>query len=341
MKTEHVQWGIIGTSPVAGRFIEGLAKVPQARLCRVAGSSPEKARAFAGQTGHNGIGGRLDELLVDPAVDIVYIASPTRLHKEHALSCLQAGKSVLCEKPFTSASGDFKEIVRLAKEKGLFCMEGMWLRFNPLVQRVSELVRSGALGEIRMVRAECGYAVSPERLRDPCRGPVWDYGVYGLSLLQMLLGQPEKMVVTGNRAKDDPQPGSVSVALSYENATASLIHSVHAELSNQAEIVGTKGRLVLGPPFFGPSWIRSTVPLFGGSRFSGRIGPVLDSLRGEPVSNHRFQQTGAPWAGFAGEASEATRAVMEERCESPIQPLADTLGAIELAESIQQALRSA
>lgn len=341
MKAERVHWGIIGTSTVAKRFVEGLAKVPGAELARIAGSTDEKGRRFAAQIGHIASGGGLDALLADPAIDIVYIASPTRLHKEHALACLHAGKSVLCEKPFTASSDGFREITGLAGKKGLFCMEGMWMRFNPLIQRVSELARAGALGEIRTVSAECGYAVSTDRLRDPCRGPVWDYGVYGLSLLQMLLGQPEKMVAVGNGPKDDPQAGTVSIALSYEKATASLTHSVHAELNNQAEIVGTKGRLVLGPPFFGPSWIRSTVPLFGGSRFSGRIGPVLDSLRGHPVSNHRFQQTGDPWAGFAGEASEATRAVMEKRCESPIQPLAETLAAIELAESIKKACRSA
>lgn len=329
----QIGWGIVGTSPVSLRFCSQLKSVGEASIRHVVGSNREKAESFSKQLAIPRHADKLDALLEDESVSIIYIATPTRLHVEQARVCLEAGKSVLCEKPFSTDPEALRSLQKLAAQRGLFCMEGMWMRFNPLVQQARELVNSNALGKIRLIRASVGYAGGENRLVDPQRGPAWDYAVYALSLFQFILGPPN---TSPSISGFQNGRGSFSASLAWpeSGAVLSLSASVECELANEAEVIGSKGRLILGAPFFGPSRLWSSNPLFSAPRLSGPGVRILEAFAGKPVLQTRFQQLADPWSGFLGQAREATRCVAEGKQESALMPLEESIAVIGWARKL-------
>ncbi|MGW2538669.1 Gfo/Idh/MocA family protein, partial [Streptomyces sp. NPDC001499] len=182
-----VRWGVLATGGIAARFTEDLLAMPDgAEVVAVASRTEASARAFAERFGIERAYGSWAELVADDAVDVVYVATPHSAHREAAGLALEAGKHVLCEKAFTLNAREARELAGLARERGLFLMEAMWTYCNPLVRRITELVRDGAIGEIRTVQADFGFAGTfgaEHRLRDPALGggALLDLGVYPVS----------------------------------------------------------------------------------------------------------------------------------------------------------------
>ena len=131
-----IGWGICSTGKIATAFARDLALVPGATLAAVGSRSVESAAAFAREHGHDSTRahGSVEELAADPSVDVVYVASPHTLHPVHARAALEAGKAVLCEKPLTLNARQSQALVDLARERGVFFMEAMWMACNPVVQ---------------------------------------------------------------------------------------------------------------------------------------------------------------------------------------------------------------
>ncbi len=181
-----VRWGILATGKIAGSFARDLALLPECEIAAVGARRQESADAFAAEHGAAAAYGDYRALVEDPAVDVVYVATPHALHREHVELAFEAGKPVLCEKAFTLDAADAEHLVALAREKDLFLMEAMWMRCNPLVRRLQQLVATGALGEVRQVRADLGFVVDKpptDRLLDPALGggALLDMGVYPLT----------------------------------------------------------------------------------------------------------------------------------------------------------------
>ena len=140
-----MRWGILATGKIAGGFAENLALLPDAEIAAVAARRLEPARSSP----HDTAPGRrtaATELVADPDVDVVYVATPHALHHEHVLLALEAGKPVLCEKAFTLNEAQAVELVAAARERGLFLMEAMWMRCHLLVRRLQQLLGTGELG---------------------------------------------------------------------------------------------------------------------------------------------------------------------------------------------------
>ena len=138
--------------------------------------------------------------MADNDVDIVYVASPHDRHREHSLACLSAGRALLCEKPFACTAEEAREVIDLARRSRRFCMEAMWMRFHPLLLRVRSIVRSGELGNIRLLTADFGYPTPfdpANRFFDPGQGggALLDRGVYLISLSHFLFGAPRRLLV--------------------------------------------------------------------------------------------------------------------------------------------------
>ncbi len=191
-----IAWGILGTGRIAGNFAADLALLPDAELVAVGSRSEATAQSFAGRFGAPHAHGSYEALAADPAVEVIYIATPHPLHAENMKLCLRAGKAVLCEKPFTLNAREAEEVIALAREQKLFLMEAMWTRFLPAVVRARELIEQGAIGEVRLLLADFGFraAFDPHhRLFDPQLGggALLDLGVYCVSLASMLFGPPD------------------------------------------------------------------------------------------------------------------------------------------------------
>ena len=171
---EPVRWGFLATGKIARSVAADLALVPSARLVAVGARRRESAEAFVAE---HAPGARAHasyaDLVADPDVEVVYVASPHALHLEHARMAIEAGKHVMCEKPLTLNTRDAEEMVRLARQHGVFLMEAMWTACHPVVRELRDRLRTGEFGTPRQLRAELGFVVSAgpdDRLLDPALG---------------------------------------------------------------------------------------------------------------------------------------------------------------------------
>ncbi|WP_117161822.1 Gfo/Idh/MocA family protein [Paraliobacillus sp. X-1268] len=245
--TNKLKWGILATGGIAATFAKDLAYVDNGESYAVGSRNLEHAKKFADEHGASIAYGSYQELAEDPDVDVIYVATPHPYHKENVLTCLRAGKAVLCEKPFTVNTAELEELIIFAREKQLFLMEAMWTRFLPAIQKVREWLDDDKIGEVQLVKADFGFRApwDPEwRLLNPKLGggALLDAGIYPVSFASMVFGaNPEKIMSTveiGETGVDE----RFSMLLKYQNGkTASLNGAIRLSLTNEATIHGTKG----------------------------------------------------------------------------------------------------
>src|SRR3954470_13528376 len=155
---QEIRWGIVGPGRIAQSVVNDFAVVDGARVAAVASRSLDRARAFADRHGVERAHGSYAEILADPDVDVLYVATPHSQHHAIAVAALRAGKALLVEKSFTATTPGATEVVELARKTGVFVMEAMWTRFQPAVVALRELIADGAIGDVRSVQADLGVA---------------------------------------------------------------------------------------------------------------------------------------------------------------------------------------
>lgn len=250
-------WGVIATGGIAHAVTADMVKAGVTVLA-VSSRDIAKARAFAEHFGIERAYGSYHDLLADPDVDIVYVATPHAQHPEVVLAALDAGKHVLCEKAFALTVADAERMVERARSKNLFLMEAMWTRFNPLIQKVEQAVRAGEIGEVRMIRADFGFRHAfddNDRLwaKDAGGGATLDLGVYPVALTHQLLGVPARIHAHGSLAPSEVD-ADAGILLAYDNGAHALLScSLVANTGARAEIVGTGGRIEIVDPMFNPT----------------------------------------------------------------------------------------
>ncbi|MER7458934.1 Gfo/Idh/MocA family oxidoreductase [Micromonospora sp. NPDC126480] len=312
------RWGILATGHIAGRFAEDLKLVPDAELVAVGSRTAESAERFAHRHGVPRAYASWAELAADPDLDVVYVATPHAAHHEAALTCLRAGRAVLLEKPFTLDLATSRELVETAHAAGVFLMEAMWMRVNPLIRQVCELVAEGAIGTVTSVRGDFGAAgpFPPEhrmRARALGGGALLDLGVYPLGLAHLLLGMPDHVHAW---AKISPEgvDENTGIILGYDSgAVATLSCGIVGATALTASITGTGGRIDLPEPFYRP-----------GSATLHRPGAEPEVLTTELVGN-----------GYQYEAVEVQRCLAEGRLESRLVPHSATLEVMALLDGIR------
>jgi predicted dehydrogenase len=255
-----IKWGILAPGHIARGFVTGLKVIEGAELYAVASRSYEKALNFAQEFGFQKIYGNYDELADDPDVDVIYIATPHHLHFANTLLCLQKGKPVLCEKPFTINSKQLEILVKTARENKVFLMEAIWTRFLPGIKNTVDLIRSGHIGQIKMLNADFGFKATynPEsRLFNPVLGggSLMDIGIYPVFLSLLLLGYPKEIEALATNAPTGVDE-SVSIVFSYENGALASLHCTFAtHTATDANIYGDKGKIHIKHQWFRPSGI--------------------------------------------------------------------------------------
>jgi predicted dehydrogenase len=314
-----VRWGILATGAMAAAFAAELEQLPDAELVAVGSRSGASARRFAERYGVPRAHGSWAELAADPDVDVVYVATPHSAHHVATALCLEAGKHVLCEKPFTINSGEAAGLVALARARGLFLMEAMWTYCLPAVRRTVELIRDGAIGDVRCVQADLGFVAPPEpthRLRDPAAGggALLDVGVYPVSLAHLILGAPDH-VAAWARLTPDGVDETTGVLLGYDSGAVTTLNcSIAAESPMAASISGTKGRIDLPNGFFFAK------------------GFTLHRRGSEPEEFHFPSSQGL---GYHCEAAEVMRCLRAGETESPLVPLEGTLAVMATLDTIR------
>jgi predicted dehydrogenase len=306
--TADIRWGVVGPGRIAEKVVEDFPVVDGARAVAVASRSLDRARAFAARHGIERAHGSYAEILADPEVDVLYVATPHPQHHAIALGALRAGKALLIEKAFTATTAGAAEIVDLARETGVFVMEAMWTRFQPAVVALRDLVADGAIGEVRSVQADLGVAREydpSDRLFDPALGggALLDLGVYVVSFAQMLLGTPERVVAAGSLFPSGVDAEATLLLDHADGRTATLTTSLRNALPGQARVFGTTGWIDVLPRFHHPTTI------------------VLHRAGAEPETITRPTLG----AGYAHELVEVVECLRAGGTESAVMPLADTL----------------
>lgn len=254
--TKAFNWGVIGPGLIAERFAQSLPYVEGACLYAVASRSSERAEQFARTYSANRTYSDYDDLVQDTHVDAVYIATPHRFHYQQIKLCLEAGKSVLCEKPLTVNAKEAQELVALAQSKGVFLMEAMWSPFLPVFQQLSAWVESGQIGKIKLMQSSFGFAVD----RDPngrylnhdvAGGVLLDMGVYNVALSQWLVRRYPEQVLAQGYIGETRVDEMISATLDYGDGVASqFICSFQSQLPNTFTLCGTLGSITVHPFFW-------------------------------------------------------------------------------------------
>jgi len=257
LSAPRARWGILGTGFIAGLQTPDLidnGSVVQAVGSRTMASATDFAARFQIPTSH----GSYADLVADPDVDVVYVSTPHPFHHENALLALDAGKHVLIEKPFAMNAWQAREIVELAETKGLIALEAMWTRYLPHMVRIRELIRSGALGEVRTVIADHNQNLPKDpahRLNDPALGggALLDLGIYPVSFAFDVFGAP-----TGIRAAASMTETGVdrqtAMIFEYGGGQQAVLHcALDTAGPNQASIIGTEGRIEIPSVWYTPS----------------------------------------------------------------------------------------
>lgn len=311
---ETIGWGIIGAGAMAGTFAEDFRYVPRAELRAVASRSAERASAFAARH-HVAKSCDYEELLADPEIDVVYIATPHPHHRDIALAAIAHNKAVLIEKSFTATLAGTQEVVRAARSAGVFCMEAMWTRFLPAVAAAREIVAWGRIGEVCAIQGDLAafrtYDPS-NRLFDPETGggAILDLGVYLVSFAQAFLGEAKRVDCIAR-----PAPNGVDMAatITLEHANAghsSLTCGFDMHGPGRMEIFGTKGWVEVEPRFHHPNTISvhrsGMLPRIVEAKYLGR--------------------------GYSHEIAEVTEAVRAGLTESATMPLSDTVEVMRILE---------
>ncbi|MFC4564180.1 Gfo/Idh/MocA family protein [Nocardiopsis mangrovi] len=247
-----IRWGIAGTGAIANGFADALGRLPDARLVAVGSRRKESADAFGVKYGIPTAGrhSSYEQLAADDDIDVVYVASPHSHHHEHTLLFLNAGRNVLCEKPFALTAEQAAEMVATARRNKRFLMEAMWSRFLPAYVRLRELVGAGAIGTVLSVEADFGFPVPEDpahRLFDPALGggSLLDLGVYPVSLASMLLGEPDRIAATGKLGPTDVDE-QVAVLSGYDSGAIAIAKSsIRSQLACTGRITGTDGHIEL------------------------------------------------------------------------------------------------
>lgn len=240
-----MKFAILAAGNIAGCMAEAVSGIDGVRKYAVASRDLGRAQAFAGRWGFERAYGSYEEMLCDPQVELVYVASPHSHHYEHARMCLLHGKHVLVEKAFTVNAGQAQELMELAQERGLLLTEAIWTRYMPSRKMIDEVVESGMIGKVTSLTANLGYVLPHiERMQKPelAGGALLDLGVYPINFALMVFHEEVEHVTSAAVMSPAGVDWINSITLTFRDGRMAVLHSnMLAQTDRQGVIFGDKG----------------------------------------------------------------------------------------------------
>ncbi|MBP5250291.1 MAG: Gfo/Idh/MocA family oxidoreductase [Lachnospiraceae bacterium] len=241
--------GIMGAGSIAGTVSRTLGKMKEVTCCAVASRDRSKAENFAKEYGFSKAYGSYEEMLNDPEVELVYVATPHSHHFEHMKLCVEHGKAVLCEKAFCETAEQAREIMKLAKEKKVYVAEAIWPRYMPSRKLIDDALESGIIGNVYTMTANLSYPISKvERIIRPelAGGALLDIGVYGINFMLMHFGEDIERIESSVRFTDTGVDSDESITVFYRDGRmAVLTHSIYPRSDRKGIFHGDKGYMVV------------------------------------------------------------------------------------------------
>lgn len=314
-----IRWGIVATGKIANSFAADLAVHPGAELVAVGSRRLESAQAFATTHGARRAYGSYEEVAADPDVDVVYVATPHAFHVDNVRTCFAHDKAVLCEKALTLNAPDAEALVAEARRRGVFFMEAMWMRCNPTIRAIQDLVATGVIGDVTAVSAEFGFVPHQppgHRLFDPALGAsaLLDIGIYPLTFAWLFLGEPARIVSSGTLSDRGIDLSSACVLSYADGATATLSCTMLATTPTRASVSGALGNIELPRRFHRPAEYTVT---------------TTDAAA---PTTYAVEVLGR---GYVHEIEEVQRCLHEGQTESPLVPLDDTVSLMHQMDRIR------
>jgi predicted dehydrogenase len=316
---KKIRWGIIGTGNIARSFATDLALLDDTELVAIGSRSQKSADEFGKLFSIPNRHGSYAALARDAKIDAVYIATPHPLHCENTLLCLNAGKHVLCEKPFAMHAHEAQLMINTAREKNLFLMEAMWTRFIPLVVKLRSMLAQNIIGEVRMLQADFSFRAPfnpTNRLFNPelGGGALLDIGVYPINFASMIFGPPERVTGMAHMGKSGVDEQNAILMGYSDGRLATLYSSNRIDSPIEALIMGSKGSIRL-------------------HRFMHHPERMTLSASGSPDKTIHMPIDGY---GYGYEAEEVMNCIRSGKIESSIMPLKETLTIVKTMDALRE-----
>ncbi len=304
---KKVRWGILGPGIIAHEFAHDFQFSQHAELAAVASRSKERGDAFARKFAVETVYTSYEDLYNDDGIDAIYVATPHNFHHDLTKDALEAGKSVLCEKPLTVNPDECRNLMKIAKETNQYLMEGVWSYFLPSILKAMEWVKEGRIGRLTQVKADFGYPVpfnKDGRMYNPdlAGGSLLDMGVYCVAMAWLFIQKdPDNFHVIARKASTGVD-NDVSMLFEYDDQVANLSSAFRCKLHNYAFIIGTEGYIMI-PDF----WRAKEAFLYEEEQI---VAHFIDNRKG---------------FGFNFEMDAVSTDILEGRKESQIVPLETSL----------------
>ena len=325
LSARGLNWAVIGTGLISQLIANDLAVTPGAHCYAVVSRDRAKANAFADEHGFPVAYSDLHRMLADPDVDIAYIGTPHATHAGIAVAALEAGKHVLIEKPIAVDADEAQRIADAAAASGRFAMEGMWMRFLPAYRGAVDAAQSGAIGDVRSVRASFGLPFdapdSPRWSAERASSTLLDQAIYPVTLALDILGAPDHVCASG-RIRPDGVDLAEHMTFDYADGRfAQLAASMVDYAEPTATISGTEG------------WITIPAPFWSAFEYQKRSGPIPDALA--RVDTTAFTRDGY---GYVPMLAAVTEAIVAGLTEHPLHPLADSVATLSMLDAIRRSI---
>lgn len=254
MTQNILSWGLLSTARINRALISPLRVSPRNRLLAVGSRSQDSAEAYAKEWKISRAHGSYEALLSDPEIDVIYNSLPNHLHKAWTIKAVEAGKHVLCEKPIGLTPAEVDEMAAAARKHGKVVAEAFMYRHHPQTLKVKELVESGAIGKLQLIRGAFTFSMKTEvniRLNPEMGGgSIWDVGCYPISYARALAGQEPVEVfgwqATGASGVDDSFFGQMKFP---GEVYAQFDSGFRAPHRAHLEVVGSQGTITVPSPF--------------------------------------------------------------------------------------------
>ena len=310
--------GIIGAGGIVESTAPTLMAMEEIECYAVASRTLERAQNVAAKYGFEKAYGSYEELLDDPEVELVYVATPHSHHYEHMMMSLEKGKPVLCEKAFTMNAAQAKHVAAFAREKGLFAAEAIWPRYMPSRAIIDRVIASGIIGKVNTLTANLSYVIAGvRRIQEPALagGALLDIGVYGLNFALMHFGEDIERVESSVQMTPTGVDGAESITLLYRDGRmAVLTHSIYARSDRKGIIHGEKGYIVV-------------------ENINNPQSVTVYDLEDRVVETHEIPPQ---ISGYEYEFAEAVRCIREGKTEPDSISLAESVRTMEIMDQLRR-----
>ena len=310
--------GVLGVGNIAHATVPAMIGLREIECYAVASRTLDKAVDYAARYGFQKAYGSYEEMLDDPEVELVYVATPHSHHFQYMMMAMERGKAVLCEKAFTVNADQARKVMEYAREHGVFAAEAIWTRYMPSRKLINDVIHSGVIGKVNTLTANLSYVIHEvPRITDPALagGALLDVGVYGINFALMHFGSDIERVESSVRMTPSGVDGMETITIFYRDGRmAVLTHGIYARSDRKGIIYGDKGYLVV-ENINNPQSV---------SVFDLQDQRIADYPVPEQINGYEYQ--------FA----ECVRAIEAGRTESWSMPLEDSVRVMEFMDALRK-----